>query len=315
VGGLDLKLETACDAGCKTMIIPTETLLAEKGVQRLPQALKQELQILTYGEWKGEHEPFDYARHVLQVVAVDHITQAADIAFIDQEKLDAFETGLIPHAESVAEALKTGRQVLRTPLYVLYLKNPEELNLKSLEDRFSADGQSLFLSPAGVREGILARFPQLKTRVLFRDFDRSKERLALIIQEIGKELSKKSDLPLYVSVVAPFFFLRRDGIIAEAPFSDQHFSGLRLFANNYTLQGLKIKECKAALNRVYRYLSQQEANQLDACPFLAKKDGIYVVDLSFIPEKFRLNVKNAEEILNKCLKEWLITVKVSGLEE
>lgn len=60
---------------------------------------------------------------------------------------------------------------------------------------------------------------------------------------------------------------------------------------------------------MYRYLSQQEANQLDACPFLAKQDGIYVVDLSFIPEQYRLDVKNAEALLNKCLKAWLITVE------
>lgn len=242
VGGLDLKLETACDAGCKTMIIPTETLRDENGVKRLPQALKQELQILTYEEWKGPHDPFDYKRHMLQVVAVDHITQAADVAFIDQDTLNALGTDLTPHAKSVAEALKTGREVLGTSLYVLYLKNPDELDLKSLEDLFSADGHSLFLSPAGVREAILARFPQLKTRILFRDFDLSKDRLPLIIQEIGKELS---DLPLSVSVVAPFFFLKRDGITPEAPSPDQRFSGLRLFANNYTLQGIKIKQSRS----------------------------------------------------------------------
>jgi len=309
VGGLNLKLETASDAGCKTIIIPRETLKDENGVKRLPQALKQELQILTYEEWKGPHDPFDYRRHVLQVVAVDHITQAADIAFIDQDKLDVLGTNLIPHAKSVAEALKTGREVLGASLYVLYLKNPDELDLKRLEDLFSGDGQSLFLSPSGVREAILAKFPKLKTRILFRDFDLSKDRLPLIIQEIGKTLSKKSGLPLFVSVVAPFFFLKRDGITPEAPSPDQGFSGLRLFANNYTLQGIKIKECKAVLNRVYRYLSQQEAGRLDACPFLTKHDGIYVVDLSFIPEQYRLDVKNAEALLNKCLKEWLITVE------
>lgn len=242
VGGLDLKLETASDAGCKTILIPRKTLEDENGVKRLPQALKQELQILTYEEWKGPHDPFDYRRHVLQVVAVDHITQAADVAFIDQDTLNALGTDLTPQAKSVAEALKTGREDLGTSLYVLYLKNPDELDLKSPEDLFSADGQSLFLSPAGVREEILARFPQLKTRILFRDFDLSKNRLPLIIQEIGKELS---DLPLSVSVVAPFFFLKRDGITPEAPSPDQRFSGLRLFANNYTLQGIKIKQSRS----------------------------------------------------------------------
>ena len=34
-------------------------------------------------------------------------------------------------------------------------------------------------------------------------------------------------------------------------------------------------------------------------------NGIYAVDLGFIPEKYRLDVKHAEEILVRCLKKWL----------
>ncbi|MBW2110085.1 MAG: AAA family ATPase [Deltaproteobacteria bacterium] len=311
VGGLDLKLETACDAGCKTMIIPTETLRAEKGVKRLPQALKQELQILTYGEWKGEHDPFDYARHVLQVVGVDHITQAADIAFMDQEELDAIQADLIPHARSVAEALKAkgGGQPLAASLYVLYLKHPDELDLKLLDADLSQGGQSLFLLSENARETILLRFPRLKEVKLVDSFDGSKERLSKTIKERGKEFSRNSAAPIRVSVVAPFFFLKRDGIVAEPSFSDRYFSGLRLFANNYTLQGVKIKGCKAVLNRVYHYLSQQETTRLDDCPFLGRKDGVYLVDLSFIPEKYRLDVKNAQAALNRSLGQWLITVE------
>ena len=309
VGGLDLKLETACDAGCKTMIIPKETLDDEKGIKRLPQALKQELQILTYEEWKGEHDPFDYERHVLQVVAVNHVVQAADVAFINQEELTVLRSTFIPHAKSVTDGLKTGKEVLETSLYVLYLKNPDELVPKGLEGLFSRDGQTLFLAPTAVKEAILSRFPRLKTRILFRDFDRSKERLASVIQEIQKELSGKSNAPFSVSVVAPFFFLRRDGITPEALSPDQTFKGVKLFANNYTIQGVKIKECKAALNRVYHHLSHQDPDRLDTCPFLAKQDGIYVVDISFIPEKYRLDVKHAEKILNQCLSEWLLTVE------
>ena len=69
------------------------------------------------------------------------------------------------------------------------------------------------------------------------------------------------------------------------------------------------------LNRVYRHLSQQEAGQLDVCPFLTKHDGIYVVDLSSIPERYRLDVKRTEKILNQCLREWLITVENAAHEE
>jgi ATP-dependent Lon protease len=83
VGGLDVKLETAIDVGCKTMIIPRSNLVGEGGIERLPEALKQDLQIITYEEWKTDHPPFDYEDHVLQVVAVDHIVQAAEVAFMD----------------------------------------------------------------------------------------------------------------------------------------------------------------------------------------------------------------------------------------
>ena len=92
------------------------------------------------------------------------------------------------------------------------------------------------------------------------------------------------------------------------------FKGLKLFANNYTIQDVKIKECKAVLNRVYCHLSHQDPARLDACPFLAKQDGIYVVDLSFIPEKYRLDVKHAEKLLNQSLREWLLTVENAALE-
>lgn len=314
VGGLDLKLETACDAGCKTMIIPKETLDDEKGVKRLPLALKQELQILTYEEWKGAHDPFDYRRHVLQVVAVDHIVQAANVAFIDQDELTALKSTLVPHARSVAEALNAARKEQETCLYVLYLKSPEELDPQGLDGIDTEDHLCVFLLPAGVKEAVSAKFPQLKARILFRDFDRSEESLGSLIQEIQKELSSKSNAPLSVNVVAPFFFLRRDGITPEAPSPDLALKGLQLFANNYTIQGLKIKECKAVLNRVYRHLSHQDPAQLDACPFLAKLDGIYVVDLSFIPEKYRLDVKHAEKLLNQSLREWLITVENAASE-
>jgi len=309
VGGLDVKLETACDAGCRTMIIPKETLDDEKGVKRLPQALKQELQILTYEEWKGEHDPFDYERHVLQVVAVNHVVQAADVAFINQDELTALKSALVPHARSVAAALHAARKEQETYLYVLYLKSPEELDPQGLDGTDAEDHLSVFLLPAGVKEVASAKFPQLKARILFRDFDRSEESLGSVIQEIQKELSSKSNAPLSVNVVVPFFFLRRDGITPEAPSPDLTFKGLKLFANNYTIQGVKIKECKAVLNRVYRHLSHQDPAQLDACPFLAKQDGIYVVDLSFIPEKYRLDVKHAEKLLNQSLREWLITVE------
>lgn len=84
---------------------------------------------------------------------------------------------------------------------------------------------------------------------------------------------------------------------------------IKSFANNYTRQGFKIKECKPVLNRVLCHLAMMSTEQLDACPFLTRFNGIYMVDLSFIPEKYRLDTKRAESLLNRCLKAWLTTLE------
>jgi hypothetical protein len=44
-------------------------------------------------------------------------------------------------------------------------------------------------------------------------------------------------------------------------------------------------------------------------PFLSTQSGITLVDLSLIPEKYRLLVPRAEEILNRCLTVWLEAVE------
>ena len=75
------------------------------------------------------------------------------------------------------------------------------------------------------------------------------------------------------------------------------------------MQGVKIKGCKPNLNRVFCHLSQMKPEQLDACPFLGKRDNTYVMDLSVIPEKYRLDVKRAEQILNRALAQWLSIVE------
>ena len=105
VGGLSLKIETAFNAGCRTVIIPRENLFGEGGIERLPEALKEELQVLTYEEWLGEHPPFDTSRQILEVVAVDNIVQAARVAFIDDAELDALEVCFESHAREVARML------------------------------------------------------------------------------------------------------------------------------------------------------------------------------------------------------------------
>ena len=313
VGGLEVKLETSSDAGCKTMIIPRENLAGDGEIERLPDPLKRELQILNYEEWKGDHEPFDHKHHALQLVAVDHIVQAADIAFIDEEELNSLEKRFIPHGRSVAEELKKVRKDSKSCVSLLFLfaKGPEELELGDLEDEFREGCKRVFLLRPEVKEDILAKYPALEKHSYFRTVDPSGNRLADIIQEMQKLFLKDSTVPRLFSVMAPFFFLKRDGIRTRDFPPTPSFEGIRLFANNYTVQHVKIKTWKPVLNRVYCHLAQLESAQIDACPFLGKVDGIYAVDLSFIPEKYRLDVRRAEEILNGCLRQWLMAVEKS----
>jgi hypothetical protein len=48
-----------------------------------------------------------------------------------------------------------------------------------------------------------------------------------------------------------------------------------------------------------------EERELEKCPFLARLDDTWVADISFIPEKYRLDVQRAEKILTRCLSLWL----------
>jgi ATP-dependent Lon protease len=313
VGGLDIKLETAYDAGCKTIIIPKENLGGDEGIERLPDALKKELQIFTYERWKGDHEPFDYEQHVLQIVAVDHIVQAADVAFVDEEELAEIEKRFIEHARSIAREMEKARKDSANCFRVFYTKDAGELDLKNIEESFWEGCQCVFLSRPEVKETTLAGLPSLEERVRFRDFEPSHESLSSVILEMQKSFAADSTFPLRVSLIAPFFFMKRDGISIEEFPADSSFEGLRLFANNYTLQGVKIKNCKSVLNRVYCDLAKLESGYADACFFLGKRDKIYTVDLSFIPEKYRLDVRHVGEILKSCLKEWLIALEGSAI--
>ena len=309
VGGLDVKLETAIDAGCKTMIIPKANLRGEGGIERLPEALKRDLQIITYEDWKSDHPPFDNENHVLQVVAVDHIVQAADIGFMDLAELDELETLFIPYARSVARTL---RQALKSPkecYCFFYPKESEEIDIETFKEPFKERCKCMFVLQPEVKKDILDRHPDMESKVRFFEIGPDQERLLSVIGEIQESLTEESIGPARVSLVAPYYFLIRSGISNIDLRVSSYLRGVRSFANNYTIQGFKIKECKPLLNRVLCHLAMMSGEQLDACPFLTKLNGIYTVDLSFIPEKYRLDVKRAEEILNRCLKAWLTTLE------
>jgi ATP-dependent Lon protease len=127
----------------------------------------------------------------------------------------------------------------------------------------------------------------------------------------------RSQLPTDVGepaavVVAPFFLLKQDGILAERFAPNSSIGPLRIFANNYTVQSVKIKASKGLLNRVYGHLAHLRREVLDTCPFLGLRDGVHVVDLGFIPEKYRLDTQRAEKLLARCLARWLQVVEGIG---
>jgi len=320
IGGLDVKLETAGDAGCRTVIIPRENLYGEGGIERLSSALKDELHILTYEQWKGSHEPFDYERHMLQVVAVDDIVQAADIAFIDEEEIKSLSNPFLEHAFMVAPKLQAACEAPSPCFRLLYIKKPDELELENLADlSWKTCGSALVVQPE-VRESVLSQFPDLQEHTWLWDLDPARENLKDVLERIDEALQGNLRTLVHLSILAPYFFLDCQRPCLEAFYGSTAPEGLTLFANNYTLQGVKIKESKPVLNKVYRYLSQLDREQLDKCPFLTHKEGIYVVDFSYIPEKYRLDTKRAQELLNAGLRNWLgivertVQIEASGEE-
>jgi ATP-dependent Lon protease len=316
IAALDVKLETTYDAGCKTLIIPTENLYGEEGVERLSEALKRELQILTYDEWKSEgHEPFDHNRHTLQIVAVNDVLQAADIAFIDDEELRRLEDLFTAHALKLGGALAATGKAASPSLSVLYVKDAKELELENMEDSFWQNGGSVLLVRPSAMNEIMRRFPEFSERARVWEFDPMTQDLATVLQTIEKSVAADVEPPVRLSMFAPYFFLLKQGVCLEGFPQGIGFEGLRIFANNYTLQGIKIKGSKSLLNRFYRYLSAAEPEHVTSCPFLRRRDGICMVDLAFIPEKYRLDDSRAVQIVNKGLKKWLTIIESATVQE
>ena len=63
------------------------------------------------------------------------------------------------------------------------------------------------------------------------------------------------------------------------------------------------------LARSFSFLVKLTGELLETCPFLSNKDGVYAPTVAFIPEKYRLDGRRAEEILDRCLSKWLNIVE------
>ncbi len=321
VGGLAAKLEAAFSAGCRTVIIPRENLYGDEGIERFPDALKAELQILTYEEWLGSHGPFNYAHHMLEVVAVDHIVQAARVAFLDETVLAALERAFEDHARRLADEL-CQPSVPCLCLQVIQVKAVEELDAAFFEEALWTHGPDLtLLVQPEIEDVVKARLSGVvaSPQEHVRPFDAPRESLSDVVRALVAGVRDAGASPIRISLVAPYYFIKRDGITEDGFPPRPGFEGITLFANNYSVQDLKIKGCKRILNRVLSLLARAPRHHCGSCPFLGRKEDIYVADLGFIPEAYRLDVRRAERILTKSLEHWLSVAEngrvASGIKE
>ncbi|SMC18266.1 ATP-dependent Lon protease [Desulfacinum hydrothermale DSM 13146] len=296
VGAIAIKLEAALDAGCTTLIVPTKNLSGGDSIERLPSALKKELQILTYDQWAGDHEPFRYGHHALQVVAVDHVVQAARIAFIDAQEVEQTESALLPWATPLREVLSQSGGTHRR-LTVLFTKDPEEIPVEMIRRLHENGRKCLLVCWEEHREGLERRLADQKVPVDLEVLPGRRESLSAVLAR-----SQKVATATGVDIVAPYFFLVRDGILGEGaapPWGD-----VRFFANNYAVQKVKIKGSKAVLNAAWVLASVLPTDLLTSLPCLGFLDPVGCADLSFIPEKYRLDLQRAQRILNRALCRW-----------
>jgi len=297
VGGIDAKIETAINAGCKTVVIPAANLTGPGGIDRLPDPVRRELQILTFEQWRTPHEAFDPEHHRLQVVAVEHILEAFEVARVDELELDAVERLCTEHARGVQPMLTRDQPC---PVAVL-VKNAEEIDEVSfLPALCEGCAGCHLLVPAGSTGRPSFQLPALNPPPLTREIQPGAQGLGAALRETAAALPPGDD-PMVV--VAPFFALQELG--------DESLSSARpvvFIANNYLAQGYKIKGVKASLNRTVCRLLHVGRPALDSFPLLGRKGGVFVPDLGAVPEKYRLDPGRCEELLQRFLDAWLDVV-------
>jgi ATP-dependent Lon protease len=295
------------------MIIPRENLVGTEGLDRLPDALKEELQILTFAQWKGSHEPFDYSRHMLQVVAVDDIIQASQVAFIDQEETGSLDNLFEEYANKMLEEAANAQAADFKRLRVIYLDDPDETDSDLLRNDFCQEENGcVILARSDLKEEIAGKLGEFSGISAIRGFDPETERLIDVLRQMRNEYENYTSSPLMISLIAPLPFLQKEGIRPEELEPDERFAGLRIFANCCTAENVPIRDCRSVLAWSFSHLEKLTDELLEECPFLAKKDGVYAPTVSFIPEKYRLDVRRAEEILDRGLLKWLDIVGGPG---
>ncbi len=302
IGGLDIKLETAYEAGCKTVIVPRQNLEDENLLDRFQKIIGKEAQILTYKAWKTDAAPFDGHRHGMQVIGIDHLLEAAEISFIYREDLESYREKMVRHAELVIRALL---HRVNTKLCVPFLKDFQEIS------RYEALDENhpyfCLISPRA-KNIIDRRFPEWVNRVFA--FDSQLQDPSAAFEVFFEKFAEMHIDFERLAIIGPFSFLLKIKPDLEKRFPEQKFLFL---ANNETLQYLKIGECKPTLNIVYGYLAQLSTSELLDCFFLGQRDGVHLIDLRYIAEKYRLDSGRASQMLEADLNAWLKIIENAGV--
>jgi ATP-dependent Lon protease len=252
---------------------------------------------------------------MLQVIAVDDIVQASEVAFIEQEEIDSLDRLFEEHAQrTLKEAFSAEAANLRM-LRVVYLDSPDEADSSLLRKDSCQEGhRCILLVRSDLKEEILKRLDDLSWHGETMGFDPETEHLIDVLREIRDEYRDSSAPPLSISLVAPLPFLKREGIRPEELEPDEGFAGLRIFANCCTAENVPVRDCNMLLARSFASLEELTDELLEMCPFVARKDGIYAPTVAFIPEKYRIDGRRAEEILNRGLLKWLEILGSRGEE-
>jgi ATP-dependent Lon protease len=244
---------------------------------------------------------------VLQAVAVDDIVQASHVAFIEQEEIDSLDRLFEEHAQkALAEVALAGSKELR----IVYLDNPHETGPGLTGADLCSEGHGyIILVRSDLREEILSTLGELPAKSVIREFDPETERMADVLRETKMAYADHSSPPLRISLIAPLAFLRKEAIRPGDLEPDAAFVGLRIFANCCTAENVPVRDCLTVLARSFSLLVKLSGDLLETCPFLSNKDGVYAPTVAFIPEKYRLDGRRAEEILDRSISKWLNIVE------
>ncbi len=285
VGGLDVKLETAVHAGCKTLVIPRENLVGPAGIAGLPEALKRELQVLDFAEWRENRRSMDYEHQLLRVVAVGHLTEAWEVARLDTAALDEVEQRVVEHAEQFAQHAISDRPC---PPNVVVKDDGELAGFGSPALCAGCPGCHL-LVPSGseLPASVADRAQQIH-------YAPGGSGLARQLESTVSDQLRSGERPV---VVAPYFVLRDAGLVDR--------QDVVAVASNWLTDGRKLSSGRDLVHRVSCRLLRNGRETLEGFPLFRRQDGVYAITLDAVPEECRLDLGRCEELVRRFLSRWL----------